>query len=176
MAKRKATEREKARNSNTGRERGIPSKIDDEPRVTMFLQCIVSGAPITHACKAAGIAYRTYRDWYNLGEKGDPRYAGFFAKVQEAEGQFVATCTALIAKAAQREWTAAAWLLERRYPKEFGRRQEISGPDGGPIPITDTGRDRLAKMLEEMYQRASVQSGEPILIGSGSSSPNGHKN
>ncbi len=41
-------------------------------------------------------------------------------------------------KHARPEWTAAAWMLERRHPKKYGRlmRTEISGPDSGPVSMT----------------------------------------
>lgn len=33
------------------------------------------------------------------------------------------------------QWTAAAWWLERRMPERYARRVEVSGPEGGPIPV-----------------------------------------
>lgn len=36
------------------------------------------------------------------------------------------------------DWRAAAWILERRHPEAFGKAAEqieLSGPDGGPIPM-----------------------------------------
>lgn len=35
------------------------------------------------------------------------------------------------------QWTAAAWWLERRLPQRYARRVELSGPEGGPIPVED---------------------------------------
>ena len=31
------------------------------------------------------------------------------------------------------EWRAAAFILERRFPDDYGRRTEITGKDGGPV-------------------------------------------
>ena len=168
MAKkpRKPSQRDKDRSSNTGRTPRKQSLLHDEPRVSLLLQCISAGAPITHACKAAGIAYRTYRDWYNLGEKGDPRYVDFYERAVKADGEFVTSCVALIHRAANKEWTAAAWLLERRYPKDFGRRQEITGPDGGPLQVTDTGRDKILKLLKEMHDRQQPKVIEATVVSS----------
>lgn len=33
------------------------------------------------------------------------------------------------------QWTAAAWWLERRMPALYARRLEVTGPEGGPIPV-----------------------------------------
>ena len=41
----------------------------------------------------------------------------------------------LIQKAAQTNWQASAWYLERSDPTNWGKRErhEVSGPDGKPI-------------------------------------------
>jgi hypothetical protein len=35
----------------------------------------------------------------------------------------------------RREWTAAAWRLERKHPRRWGRRMELSGPDGESLGL-----------------------------------------
>lgn len=54
----------------------------------------------------------------------------------------------LIAKVGKaKPWQAAAWMLERKWGNEFGRkdlvRQEHTGKNGGPIQITDADLSRL---------------------------------
>lgn len=51
--------------------------------------------------------------------------ATFATEVEKAEGQAKGTYEAVIAKAADKNWTAAAWWLERRHPDEYGRRDRI---------------------------------------------------
>lgn len=55
------------------------------------------------------------------------------------------------------DWRAAAWLLERRLPARYARREalEVSGPDGGPVEHEDAGarRERLEGMLAEIAHR-----------------------
>jgi hypothetical protein len=42
------------------------------------------------------------------------------------------------------------WRLERRHPQKYGRQvHEISGPDGGPIPI-ESESERVAKVLADL--------------------------
>ena len=33
------------------------------------------------------------------------------------------------------DWRAAAFLLERRFPDDYGKRSEITGKDGGPVKV-----------------------------------------
>lgn len=51
-------------------------------------------------------------------------------------------------------WQAAAWLLERRHTAQFGRqiRQEISGPDGGPVQVDAVTEAALGDKLAAYYQ------------------------
>lgn len=45
--------------------------------------------------------------------------------IEKAEAEAKGTYEAVIAKAADKNWTAAAWWLERRHPDEYGRRDRI---------------------------------------------------
>jgi transposase len=47
--------------------------------------------------------------------------------IENAEGEAEATYSALVAEAAvsPKNWTAAAWWLERRHPDEYGRRDRV---------------------------------------------------
>ena len=58
---------------------------------------------------------------------GVPDLVEFCAAVKKAESEFVTTHVDIVAKAAEKTWQAACWLLERRKPDEFGSdRREIA--------------------------------------------------
>ena len=60
--------------------------------------------------------------------------------VGQAQAEAVAGMLESVRHAAARNWQAAAWFLERRFPEDFSRREsrrsEVSGRDGGPVALT----------------------------------------
>jgi hypothetical protein len=72
------------------------------------------------------------------GRRG--KFHAFYAAVKRAEADGEMRDLALIAKAAEDNWQAAAWKLERKYPAKWGRKDaskvELSGEVKGSINIT----------------------------------------
>lgn len=115
-----------------------PTKFTHET-VELLLDGIRAGLPIHLACDAAGVAESTFYEW----QRGEfPRGADkelkaeFPDKLTRARGVSALTNINLIANAAKEDWRAAAWILERRFPQDFGKQAlEISGPNAGPIQV-----------------------------------------
>lgn len=113
-------------------------------RVDAILATLRDGSPRVAACTSAGISEDTFARWLK-------RYADFADGVKKAEAEAITRRVARIDKAgeggallsrrvtynhktdvetteetyAQPQWTADAWLLERRYADDFGRRDKI---------------------------------------------------
>lgn len=110
MARAKAT-------TKTGRKTKLVPDV-----IARLLQAIQLGATYEQACAYAGIAYNTFNEWMKEGmvaTSGDKME--LYEQVQEAQGLAAVGWLAKIEKAANIDWRAAAWKLERRYPKDFGR-------------------------------------------------------
>lgn len=90
-----------------------------QQQVVQFLR---TGATLEAAAGAVGIHRTTLQRWL---EKGDHdtrgRYHNFFAEVTKAQSEFEIRSQATILKAAQTDWKAAAWGLERRFPERYGK-------------------------------------------------------
>ena len=73
-------------------------------------------------CRAVGISEQTFYRW-----TGDPKnklQRELCERLKKEEAAFKRTLLTTIRSAAlekTQHWTAAAWLLERSYPDEFGR-------------------------------------------------------
>ena len=108
-------------------------------------EALRAGNYIETACEFAGIVPATYYRWIADSEKPDAGVllVEFREAVKKARATAEVRNVALIQQAAQdpNKWQASAWWLERSFPNRWGRQQkvtqEISGPNGGPIEMTD---------------------------------------
>ena len=86
-----------------------------------------------------GIGARTYYRWMALGRAAgtEPLYVAFVEAVELALAEWEARDVLLIGEAAKEDWHAAAWRLERRLPKIYGKRErhEIANADEGSFRI-----------------------------------------
>lgn len=78
------------------------------------------------AAQCAGVGVSTYKVWVQRADKGEEPYASFLAEVKDAEATAERALLGLIRKHAVETWQAAAWLLERRYPKRYALRQRVT--------------------------------------------------
>jgi len=124
-----------------------------KPKLTKELQdricqLISAGNYIKTACEASGISEQTFLNWKNWGEKkGHGLYFEFFESVKRAEAIAIAKNVTVIQIASQNSWQAAAWWLERKYPKDWGRK-EHPGPTAktDKAPVADAKTKLLGKL------------------------------
>lgn len=88
---------------------------------------ITLGMPLKFAAQAAGITETTFYNWMEKGEKEKSgKFFEFFGYIKECQSKAVQLHLKLITKAAKEgSWQASAWILERRHPEEFGRRDRV---------------------------------------------------
>jgi hypothetical protein len=113
----------------------IRSKLDDEveEKICRFVR---AGLPEQDAGRLAGISRETIWDWKCRGEaEPESRYGRFREKIEEAVIHREAYHLNFIAH--DNDWKARRWLLMNWHPDRYKDRwyQEISGPDGAPVPV-----------------------------------------
>jgi hypothetical protein len=88
---------------------------------------ITLGMPLKFAAQAAGITEATFYNWMEKGEtEKSGKHVEFFEYIKECQSKAVQLHLKLITKAAKEgSWQASAWILERRHPEEFGRRDRV---------------------------------------------------
>lgn len=105
---------------------GRRSKLNKQVQETIC-KVLRSGNYRTVAARLAGIDERTLYRWLEKGEEAKRgKYRQFCRAVMEAEAQGQAALVAQINVAAKDTWQAAAWILERKYPDLWGRRDAVT--------------------------------------------------
>jgi len=125
---------------------GVSQRIVDLIRAGNYLEV---------AATTAGIHRTTLHRWLRLGrEQLRGRFRKFLVAVERAQAESEARDVAIIAKAAATDWKAAAWRLERKLPRRYGPRVQLSVQQelDGVLDRLKVGLDPAAydKVLELM--------------------------
>ena len=122
--------------------RGRRSKLT--PRVQKkILEAIRLGATYEVAARAAGIGERTLYRWKERGQRAKRgKFRQFWQALQQAEAEGEIRHLQTIAEEGP---SGSKWILERRYPDRWGRRDRVKHE-------TDFG-DALAQVLERLAHR-----------------------
>jgi hypothetical protein len=99
------------------------------------------------AAAAGGISKQTLKNWRHRAAAGEEPFLSFFARLEKAEAcGAVAALSCIQEAAAKGTWQAAAWMLERRYPKQFALRR----PEPTLPAVTDEEAEKLASELKAL--------------------------
>lgn len=147
--------RRKGQPPKTSRKYGFRTPRGRKMKQAAFLKAFAKCGVVTRAAEAVGIDRHLHAHWM----RDDPEYAEAFADAQEQaadmlEAEAVRRATQGVMRLkfhngepiidpqtgqqyAENEYsdTLLIFLLKGARPAKFRERREISGPDGGPIPI-----------------------------------------
>lgn len=136
---------------------GRPSKIADAKVRRALIRNLENGLSLKHAALAAGLDESTLHRWLASETPPHDMDAETFDKFREdiTRARSAGAATLLADIAANDDWRAKAWILERRMPDLFGKveRIEHTGRDGGPIHSTQIKLDQLPDHLVEALVR-----------------------
>lgn len=117
---------------------GAPSALT-KAREDAIVKYISEGATRSAAAAASGVTSRILFIWFQRAraeldarEEGAPpnkneeKHIRLFRRVEQAEGEWEASMNTVLHKATASDWKAAAWLLERRRPHDYGRKSTVS--------------------------------------------------
>lgn len=112
---------------------------------------VAEGNYITHVAQALGISRKTFYNWLEQGARATRGLKReFYEAITKAEAEAVLRNVKIIQKAAETNWQAAAWWLERKYPEEWGRKDRMNLE-------TDNG---IVIKVEKVEETSEVQSNE----------------
>ena len=112
-----------------------PTKLTPELQGS-FLDGLALGLTHKLAAQRAGLGESTFYQWIAKGkEASSGLYRDFADEVMRAEGEAAGRLLGQITLHASADWRAAAWILERRHPDDYGKRTELTGKAGGPVLV-----------------------------------------
>jgi hypothetical protein len=99
-----------------------PTRLTPEVQEAVC-EAIRHGATYQAASEAAGIAYATFNEW-----RKDSRlkYVKFSEAITRANADAQLNLLAKIANQSDKDWRAAAWILERRFKNDFGAAVDVT--------------------------------------------------
>lgn len=139
-----------------------PKIVKNDDLIDNIIECLKEGASYGAAAKAVGLSRRTLHYYMEKGRKvrrlreqegedvevtpWDDHYLELVEKIDEAEAEIQETLIRRIKEAGKDNWTANAWILERRFPEDWSKTDErvhrIEGHDGGPVQFSlDVGEE-----------------------------------
>jgi hypothetical protein len=86
------------------------------------------GSTIAGAATRCGIGPRTFHDWITRGEADEKPFKAFLVAVSRAREKWRDRLLSRVT--ASPDWRAAAFLLERQFPREFGLVRRVERRDG----------------------------------------------
>jgi transposase len=125
------------------------SKLDLEPQLaSRIITFIKAGSYLETAAAAAGVNSSTLHRWLKRGAQGEEPFAGFRSSVEAALAEAELRDLARIDRAAETQWQAAAWKLERRNPKKWGHRVDLTGTVDGAITHANAPGEALKVSID----------------------------
>jgi transposase len=144
---------------------GRPTKLTKE-LIEEIAQYLRAGNYIETTAALVGIHRDSIYEWLKRGNaeiervsksnrarirKREEIFVEFTDTVKKAQAQAEAMLVGLIGQAAQKNWTAAAWRLERKYPDKWGR-TERNVATAQDDPVKD-----LAKQIQDLRDDKSTE-------------------
>lgn len=134
-------------------ERGRPNILSKKIQDTV-VEWLRAGNTQRAAAAAAGISFDTLKRWRKLGKRGNDEYLDFFTQTELAASACESDLVRVIRGAASAgDWKPAAWMLERRFSKEWWKSNNAP-KEKDPSAMNDPElRAALLKQLELIAKR-----------------------
>jgi hypothetical protein len=155
----------KNKKSKSKKNQGRPSKLTPELQAEIIL-LIKMGNFVEVACETVGINKSTFYDWMKKGKNSNHpknKYRKFQEAVEQAMAWSEARDVAIITKLSKENWRAAAFRLERKYPKKWGKKKyedfdlDIKGLDENPAIISKEELIIIKEVLDLVASQRNQQ-------------------
>ena len=120
---------------------GRNTKLNEE-LIQKFEALLSAGNYQVTACHALGVSQSTFHQWMKKGEEaGDGLYLQFQQAVKRAE--HIAEAKWMRDISQDPSWQSKAWLMERRFPERWGRKDNLALNHSGNIDVKFIGSTKM---------------------------------
>ena len=136
-----------------------PTKLTPEAQEAI-VDGINAGLTFRLSCARAGVTPATFYNWLGKGEVAKSGVLmEFFDAVERAKADSALRLVSQITLQAPADWRAAAFMLERRFPDDYGKRTEVTGKDGSPVKV-DTKTQHVFQPTQEVWDEILLKRAE----------------
>lgn len=138
---------------------GKQSALEDPEVRAKLVAAVEDGHYVTDACALAKVSRHTLYKWLVRGE-AEPGtvYAELADQIQQANAAAKEQLLACVRGAAGKgNWLAAAWILERRWPKDWGRR--AAELDTLPEGVTPAKAAEMYRAAADRLEKRALDEG-----------------
>ena len=97
---------------------GRPRKEMTDDNIEAILRGIRLGLHAERAAQAAGVSVGAFKMWKK-------RHPEFVASIKEAEATAERGFLSRLLQHTEKQWTACAWMLERRWPDRWAKKEHV---------------------------------------------------
>lgn len=90
-------------------------------------ESIRQGVTFNSAAIIAGISKDTFYDWLRQGQEGRKPHSDFSDQVSRARAESEQALLQSLQSIGKHDWRSRAWVLERRFPDDYGNKVEHRG-------------------------------------------------
>ncbi|HYC76722.1 MAG TPA: hypothetical protein VEI02_03740 [Planctomycetota bacterium] len=129
-----------------------PTKLTPELSKKLC-ELVAAGVDVDRAAACVGISPRTLERWRakGAGARAGP-HRDLVLALGQADAMAEVRDVLIIGKAAQTNWKAAAWRLERRFAARWGAKRAMDPPEGPTKEEVAAGYREMLRLMEESIQ------------------------
>ncbi len=109
-----------AGNENSGHLRRLQPSVQKN-----FIHLVRQGNFTIAVCRALSIPRSVFYDAMARGKEGDPMWADFYERVNQAKGEAECNAVNKLVEHMDKDFRAVTWFLERAYPNRWAKKEHV---------------------------------------------------
>jgi len=112
---------------------------------------------MTDSARAAGVNPRTLYSWLEKAKNGVAGYDEIADVLENRRAEGQAALVQRIDKASDKDWKAAAWILERRHNTEWGNKNSVNLTGNLGLQVGQMSEEELESAIAEAEKKRQLE-------------------